>query len=88
MFLKCPYCGERDVGEFVCKGQALPQRPDPSSPNAGTLFHDYYYSRANPAGPLWENWFHEAGCANWLTVCRDSRTHEVLQTAFTQDVTS
>jgi methylglutamate dehydrogenase subunit B len=86
MFLACPYCGERELGEFVCKGQALPPRPDPASPVASELFHDYYYSRANQPGPTWEHWFHEAGCLSWLAVYRDTRTHEVLRVELAQQI--
>jgi methylglutamate dehydrogenase subunit B len=86
MFLRCPFCGERELSEFVCKGQALPKRPDPVSEHADVQFHDYYYSRANPAGPVWEHWFHEAGCANWLAVYRDTRTHEILRVDYVRQL--
>jgi heterotetrameric sarcosine oxidase delta subunit len=78
MFLPCPFCGEREISEFDCRGEALPQRPDPTEPDALSRFHDYYYLRSNPAGLVREHWYHTAGCLNWLEVRRDTRTHVIL----------
>jgi len=36
------------------------------------------YIRDNPAGRYAELWYHGAGCRSWLTVTRDTRTHEVF----------
>ena len=78
MRIPCPYCGERDLAEFVCRGAALPARPDPAAPGAQAAFHDYLYLRDNPAGAIDENWYHAAGCRQWLVVRRDTQTHAVL----------
>lgn len=78
MFLSCPVCGEREISEFACRGEALSARPDPQGGDALERFHDYYYLRENSAGLLREHWYHAAGCLNWLEVRRDTRTHEIL----------
>jgi sarcosine oxidase subunit delta len=81
MRLPCPFCGERDVSEFVCRGEAAPPRPDPETPDAQARFVDFLYARDNPCGPNREHWYH-AGCRRWLLVERDLTTHVVLAAAF------
>jgi methylglutamate dehydrogenase subunit B len=73
MRIPCPYCGERDVQEFVHRGDAAPVRPD----GEDGIF-DYVYLRDNPAGLLAEHWYHAQGCRNWIEVTRDTRTHDIL----------
>jgi sarcosine oxidase subunit delta len=82
MRLPCPFCGERDVSEFVCRGEAAPPRPDPETPDAQARFVDFLYARDNPCGPNREHWYHAAGCRRWLLVERDLTTHVVLAAAF------
>ena len=77
MRLTCPYCGERDLQEFVYLGDATVRRPDPGAPDALQAFHDYVYLRDNPAGPHREYWHHAAGCRAWLVVTRDTLSHEI-----------
>lgn len=77
MRIPCPYCGSRDLSEFVYHGDATPKRPDPSAENASELFYEYVYLRENPAGPIRELWYHASGCRSWLTVTRDTRTHAI-----------
>ncbi len=77
MRLPCPFCGERDVSEFVCRGEAAPARPDPAAPDAKAAMLEYLYPRNNPAGPTVEHWYHAYGCRRWLLVERDTRTHAV-----------
>lgn len=82
MRIKCPYCGERDSGEFTYRGAADLKRPDPQAANAQQAFFEYVYVRDNPAGPHAELWYHGGGCRAWLRVERDTRTHEILSTAY------
>ncbi|MBI5263354.1 MAG: sarcosine oxidase subunit delta [Bradyrhizobium sp.] len=77
MRIPCPYCGSRDLSEFVYHGDAAPKRPDPAAENASELFYTYVYLRENPAGPLRELWYHASGCRSWLIVTRDTRTHDI-----------
>jgi sarcosine oxidase subunit delta len=82
--LPCPFCGERDVQEFVCRGEAGPPRPDPTAPDAERAFVEHLYLRDNPCGPNCEHWYHASGCRRWLVIERDLRTHAVLSASFVQ----
>jgi methylglutamate dehydrogenase subunit B len=75
--IPCPYCGSRDLSEFVYLGDAAPKRPDPAAENAAELFYEYVYLRENPAGPIQELWYHSSGCRSWLLVSRNTRTHDI-----------
>ena len=37
----------------------------------------YLHQRDNPAGMTRDLWYHEAGCAQWLVVTRNTVTHEI-----------
>ncbi len=77
MRIPCPYCGFRDLSEFVTIGEATGPRPDPVAPDAAEKFFDYAYLRTNPAGPSEEYWYHAFGCRSWLKVVRYTRTHTI-----------
>ena len=82
MRISCPICGDRDRREFYYMGAAL-QRPDP---NAGDkAWADYVHLRENPAGQLDELWSHDAGCGAWLTVTRDTVTHDIKSVRLTKE---
>ena len=85
MRIDCPYCGSRDTGEFVYRGDAVPSRPTSLDPAA---FVDYVYLRDNPAGRHAELWYHLHGCRQWLTVRRDTVSHEISAVAFAAERTS
>ncbi|MGR3620990.1 sarcosine oxidase subunit delta [Pseudophaeobacter sp.] len=75
MRITCPLCGERDRREFYYKGAAL-VRPAEEADLA--QWDAYVNLRDNPAGPLAELWYHEMGCGSWLTVTRNTSSHEIL----------
>ena len=77
MRIPCPHCGDRDVQEFVYRGDARPVRPADDA-----AMSDYVYLRENPAGLLAEHWYHAQGCRHWIVVTRDTRTHEILKAGF------
>ncbi|WP_454643750.1 sarcosine oxidase subunit delta [Bradyrhizobium liaoningense] len=81
MRIRCPFCGERDLAEFVYHGDPVP-RPDPEATDAPRRFYEAVYLRDNPAGPHEELWYHANGCRSWLRVTRNTRTHDILGTAF------
>ncbi|WP_293451828.1 sarcosine oxidase subunit delta [Planktotalea sp.] len=85
MRLKCPVCGERDLREFFYVGDAVAlDRPDA---DAGMdAWDSYVHLRDNPAGVTRDLWQHEAGCAAWIVVTRNTVTHEVKETALAGDV--
>jgi methylglutamate dehydrogenase subunit B len=74
MRIECPYCGERDQGEFTYLGDASKIRPaDPAA------IYDYVYLRPNKAGRMDELWYHGGGCHAWLCVTRDTVSHEIFE---------
>lgn len=73
MRIPCPFCGSRDISEFVYRGDAKPVRPDADD----AAFHAYVYVRDNPAGDATEHWYHAGGCRNWLRVTRNTLTHAI-----------
>jgi methylglutamate dehydrogenase subunit B len=81
MRIPCPYCGERDVHEFVYRGDAAPVRP---ASDEG--FYDYVYLRDNVAGAMREHWYHAQGCRNWIVVTRDTRTHRISNAVLARGV--
>ncbi len=77
MRIPCPYCGLRDLSEFLSLGESPGARPDPAAADAARRFFDYVYLRDNPAGRSEEYWYHASGCRSWLKLVRDSRTHAI-----------
>jgi heterotetrameric sarcosine oxidase delta subunit len=82
MRILCPYCGERDHGEFSYLGDASAKRPVFDAPEAAVLFFEAAYLRTNPSGPLEELWYHAQGCRAWLRVTRNTLTHEITTVHF------
>jgi heterotetrameric sarcosine oxidase delta subunit len=79
LLIPCPWCGPRAQVEFTYGGDATLKRPaNDASLDAWAAF---VYQRANPAGPHDELWFHGAGCRQWFRARRDTRTHEILESA-------
>ena len=74
MRIPCPFCGARDIQEFVHRGEAPPDRP--TGGDEESLFA-WLYLRDNPAGLWREHWYHAQGCRRWLVVSRDTRTHRI-----------
>ena len=79
LLIPCPWCGPRAQMEFTYGGDATLTRPAiDASVEAWAAF---VYLRGNPAGPHDELWLHDAGCRQWFRVRRDTRTHEILESA-------
>ena len=79
--IRCPWCGMRPEIEFAYGGDASQPRPEAPETVSDEAWHDYVFIRDNPAGPHAEYWQHLGGCRQWLTVLRDTTTHEILATA-------
>jgi heterotetrameric sarcosine oxidase delta subunit len=75
MRIVCPFCGERELGEFTCLGDAKPVRPAANA-SEDEVF-DYVYLRDNVAGETNEHWYHGGGCRAWLKIARNTLTHEI-----------
>ena len=74
MLISCPHCGPRALDEFVF------ERPVEAitSPNADTqTLVAQLYTRTNPKGPSRELWRHSLGCRSWMTLVRDTATHQI-----------
>jgi methylglutamate dehydrogenase subunit B len=81
MRIPCPYCGERDLSEFVYYGVPAPR---PAASDAPRRFYEAVYLRDNPAGPHQELWYHAHGCRSWLRVSRDTSTHDIFGATFAE----
>ena len=86
MRICCPYCGDRDLREFVYLGDASLKRPDPNAPDALEQFTAYVYQRDNTAGAHRDFWYHSAGCHAWLVVTRNTLTHEILAVESSKEI--
>jgi len=85
MRIACPLCGPRDRREFYYLGDAIALRRP--APQAGAqVWDDYLHNRDNPAGITRELWYHEAGCAAWLVVVRDTVSHAIHDIQLAADV--
>ena len=83
MRIQCPFCGERDLTEFLYLGDANCPRPNPDhATDAQAQFVDAVYLRDNPAGRHQDLWYHASGCRHWLRITRDTRTHEIFAVEF------
>jgi sarcosine oxidase, subunit delta len=77
MLIPCPWCGDREDIEFRYGGPseiAYPKDPEAVDDAAWARF---LFIRPNPKGRLPERWVHTAGCRRWLTLTRDTITHEI-----------
>ncbi|ATU91115.1 sarcosine oxidase subunit delta [Phyllobacterium zundukense] len=87
MIIKCPYCGPRDVIEFIYQGDATRKRPEPASVDHAA-WNAYVYDRANTGGSHREFWLHGGGCRQHLVVTRDVSTHAISSVAFARDTSA
>ena len=82
--IPCPICGERDRREFYYLGsKAYLNRPEDAQ--WSDAWDAYLHQRENPAGPVRDLWYHEAGCGAWLSVERSTATHAVAGAALAVD---
>lgn len=77
LVITCPFCGERNESEFIFGGPAGADRPDPTEVSDAEWV-DYLTGVPNPLGPVRERWWHTHGCGEWLTLWRDTRTHDIV----------
>jgi len=78
MLIPCPHCGPRAQSEFTFDRpvEAI-TKPDGSAPE---LIRNLF-TRDNPKGPSRELWRHTYGCRSWITLTRDTVTHEISDVA-------
>jgi methylglutamate dehydrogenase subunit B len=68
--LACPFCGPREIEEFVFR-KTLPE--------TGAGEYAAVYERANRIDDSPEHWQHVQGCRAWLQVRRNPSTGEVRE---------
>lgn len=78
MLIPCPFCGERNESEFMYGGPVRDARPDPGTVSDAEWV-DYLTVVPNPLGPVQERWWHVRGCGTWLTIWRDTVTHDIVE---------
>lgn len=78
LLIPCPFCGPRNESEFIFGGPARAARPDPAEMSDADWV-DYLTVVPNPLGPVRERWWHARGCGTWLTIWRDTRTHDIAE---------
>lgn len=79
MLIKCPWCGEREYDEFRYGGDATVTRPHATQQDNPEVWYDYIFLRDNPCGSHEEWWFHANGCHQWVRVCRDTLSHDIMR---------
>lgn len=86
MRITCPLCGTRDRREFYYYGSedylTLPEGEDLDAIDA------HLHLRDNVAGEVRDLWYHEMGCGAWLTVTRNTVTHEIAAVALVAEAGS
>ena len=80
MLIECPHCGPRDATEFTYGGDANVRRPPDPDALTNAQWAEYVYLRDNPRGEHDELWQHSAGCRRWITVKRNTYTHDIIAT--------
>ena len=76
--IDCPFCGPRNEIEFVHGGPLKERRPDNPDALDDQAWIDYLTVPPNPVGPVRERWWHVRGCGRWITITRDTRTHDIV----------
>lgn len=76
--IQCPWCGERDMSEFSCGGEAHIKRPNDSEELTDEEWAQFVFMRQNPKGRYAERWNHSAGCRQWFNILRNTATDELL----------
>jgi heterotetrameric sarcosine oxidase delta subunit len=87
MRIRCPFCGERDSGEYTYLGANV-RRSGASADDEQSRLFEAVYLRENPAGRHQELWYHAFGCRSWLVVTRDTSTHEILAVDLAKETVS
>ena len=77
LLIPCPHCGPRDATEFTYGGDASVRRPANPAALSDEQWAEYVYMRDNPRGEHSEWWQHSFGCRRWITVRRNTYTHDI-----------
>ena len=77
LLINCPFCGARNESEFAFGGTATAPRPADPHSLSDSEWVDWLTIPENPMGPVDERWWHARGCGLWLTITRDTVTHDI-----------
>ena len=80
LLITCPFCGPRSETEFAYGGPVVEKRPDAPEALSDEDWIDFLTVVPNPMGPVQEKWWHAKGCGGWLTLERDTVTHDITST--------
>ena len=75
----------RDFSEFHYGADASAKMPDLADASVDR-WTEYVMFRDNPKGSHAEYWQHHSGCRQWMTVVRDTVTHEIESVTPARDV--
>jgi len=78
LLITCPFCGPRNETEFVHGGPLKKIRPRAPDQLSDQEWVEYLTVPQNPIGPVEERWWHVRGCGKWLTITRDTLTHDII----------
>jgi len=78
LMIPCPHCGPRDESEFNYGG---PARTLPHLGASTEIAYHALYHPINPRGPLRELWYHTSGCECWITLTRNTLSHDFEEDA-------
>ncbi|WP_082113961.1 sarcosine oxidase subunit delta [Kiloniella litopenaei] len=78
LYIKCPWCGERDETEFHYGGEAHIVRPENPDELTDAEWAEYVFMRTNTKGVHRERWVHSDGCRRWFNVARNTVTNEIV----------
>ena len=80
MRIPCPFCGLRDAAEFAYEGPVMDWPALSAAPDAWV---EAAFLRDQPRGETRELWRHLHGCGCHIEILRNTVTHEIRETAFT-----
>lgn len=78
LYIKCPWCGDRDETEFHYGGEAHIERPKDPDALTDAEWAEYVFMRTNTKGVHRERWVHSDGCRRWFNVARNTVTNEIV----------
>ena len=78
LYIKCPFCGDRDETEYHYGGEAHIARPENPDDLTDAEWAEYVFMRTNTKGVHRERWVHSDGCRRWFNVARNTVTNEIV----------
>jgi sarcosine oxidase subunit delta len=76
LLIPCPLCGPRAGAEFTFERPVESIVPLTASTEEAV---ERLFTRDNPRGPSLELWRHAYGCRAWITLTRNTVTHDITE---------